>query len=209
MINASLLSSEHLRCLEEMTGKAAEITAAWSERKRSGLLISNLKTGSLKKRPPNIPSEADELLLNFFNEVASHQEVLIAGDFNAPTEDWVNLKVGGVLTSFSSNLMDLNLDQPLVQVNIPTRFIENQRANYLDLIFTEDFSNIDRVYSFAPLNADILLEYILFPELLVEQELQNLKEAKSSGPDELPAKFLKELAGELFKPLANIFNLSL
>ncbi|VDL89633.1 unnamed protein product [Schistocephalus solidus] len=29
-----------------------------------------------------------------------------------------------------------------------------------------------------------VLEYILFPKPLVERELQNLKEAKSSGPDD-------------------------
>uniref|UniRef100_A0A183TPX7 Endo/exonuclease/phosphatase domain-containing protein n=1 Tax=Schistocephalus solidus TaxID=70667 RepID=A0A183TPX7_SCHSO len=38
--------------------------------------------------------------------------------------------------------------------------------------------------------------------------LQNLKEAKSSGPVNSPAKFLKELAGELSKPLAHILNSS-
>uniref|UniRef100_A0A183TRW7 TFIIB-type domain-containing protein n=1 Tax=Schistocephalus solidus TaxID=70667 RepID=A0A183TRW7_SCHSO len=45
--------------------------------------------------------------------VASHQEVLIAGDFNAPTVDWVNLTVDSEPTSFGHKLMDLTLDQPL------------------------------------------------------------------------------------------------
>ncbi|VDL97028.1 unnamed protein product [Schistocephalus solidus] len=58
------------------------------------------------------------------------------------------------------------------------------------------------------LEAGPVLEYILFPEPLVERELQNLKEAKSSGPDDLQAKFLKELAGELSNLLAHIFNSS-
>ncbi|VDM01226.1 unnamed protein product [Schistocephalus solidus] len=39
------------------------------------------------------------------------------------------------------------------------------------------------------IDAGPVLEYILFPEPLVERELLNLKEAKSSGPDDLPAKF--------------------
>ncbi|VDM00223.1 unnamed protein product [Schistocephalus solidus] len=73
-------------------------------------------------------------------EVASHQEVVILGDFN-----------DGTPTSFGSKLMDLTLDQPQVQkVNLPTRFRENQRANCLDLIFMKDFSNIEEVYSIAP-----------------------------------------------------------
>ncbi|VDL92808.1 unnamed protein product [Schistocephalus solidus] len=58
------------------------------------------------------------------------------------------------------------------------------------------------------IDAGPVLEYIRFPEPLMERELQNLKEARSSGLDDLPAKFLKELAGELSKPLAHIFNTS-
>ncbi|VDM06325.1 unnamed protein product [Schistocephalus solidus] len=103
-------------------------------------------------RPPNIPSAAYESLLHLVKEVASHHEVNIAGDFNAPTMDWVNVKVDGVPTVFGSKLMDLTLDQPLAQkVNITKGFRENQRANCLDLIFTKDFSNIDEVYSIASL----------------------------------------------------------
>nr|VZI47271.1 unnamed protein product [Spirometra erinaceieuropaei] len=39
-----------------------------------------------------------------------------------------------------------------------------------------------------------VLDFILLPRAIVERELKNLKEAKSSGPDNIPAKFLKELA---------------
>ncbi|VDL98448.1 unnamed protein product [Schistocephalus solidus] len=58
------------------------------------------------------------------------------------------------------------------------------------------------------LDAGPVLAYILFPEPLVERELRNLKEAKSSGPDDLPAKILKKLASEVSKPLAHIYNSS-
>ncbi|VDM06290.1 unnamed protein product [Schistocephalus solidus] len=60
----------------------------------------------------------------------------------------------------------------------------------------------------AVIDAGPVLEYIFFPEPLMERELHNLNEAKSSGPDDLPERFLKGLAGELFKPLAHIFNSS-
>nr|VZI41403.1 unnamed protein product [Spirometra erinaceieuropaei] len=53
-----------------------------------------------------------------------------------------------------------------------------------------------------------VLDSILFPAAAVERELKNLKEVKSSGPDNIPAKFLKELANELSKPLAHIFRSS-
>ncbi|VDL96844.1 unnamed protein product [Schistocephalus solidus] len=60
----------------------------------------------------------------------------------------------------------------------------------------------------AVLNASSVLECILLPEHLVERELQNLKEAKPSGPADLSANFFKELASELSNPLAHIFNSS-
>nr|VZI28161.1 unnamed protein product [Spirometra erinaceieuropaei] len=53
-----------------------------------------------------------------------------------------------------------------------------------------------------------LLEFIHFQTAVAERELQNLKEAKSSGPDNIPAKFLKELAFELSMPLAHILRSS-
>nr|VZI23944.1 unnamed protein product [Spirometra erinaceieuropaei] len=56
--------------------------------------------------------------------------------------------------------------------------------------------------------ADRVLDSILFPTAVAQKELKNLKEAKSSGADNIPAKFLKELANELSKPLAHIFRSS-
>ncbi|BHF79251.1 hypothetical protein SprV_0602237100 [Sparganum proliferum] len=53
-----------------------------------------------------------------------------------------------------------------------------------------------------------VLDSILFSTAVVERELQNLKEARSSGPENIPANFLKELANELSKPLANTFRSS-
>nr|VZI39668.1 unnamed protein product [Spirometra erinaceieuropaei] len=43
---------------------------------------------------------------------------------------------------------------------------------------------------------------------MVLTELLRLKESKSPGPDEIPAKILKELAGELSKPLSMLFHTS-
>ncbi|BHF73801.1 hypothetical protein SprV_0401688500 [Sparganum proliferum] len=53
-----------------------------------------------------------------------------------------------------------------------------------------------------------MLDSMLFPTAVVERELQNLKEAKSWGPDNIQAKCLKKLANELSKPLAHIFRSS-
>nr|VZI48564.1 unnamed protein product [Spirometra erinaceieuropaei] len=52
------------------------------------------------------------------------------------------------------------------------------------------------------------LEAVFFTEAIVRNELLNLKESTSPGPDAIPAKLLKELAPEISKPLALIFQTS-
>ncbi|BHF68188.1 hypothetical protein SprV_0301122000 [Sparganum proliferum] len=52
------------------------------------------------------------------------------------------------------------------------------------------------------------LEVVFFTETIVRNELLNLKESTSSDPDAIPAKLLKELAPEVSKPLALIFQTS-
>ncbi|BHF82266.1 hypothetical protein SprV_0802540300 [Sparganum proliferum] len=52
------------------------------------------------------------------------------------------------------------------------------------------------------------LEAVFFTEAIVRNELLNLKKSTSPGPDAIPAKLLKELAPEMSKPLAVIFQTS-
>ncbi|VDL85988.1 unnamed protein product [Schistocephalus solidus] len=88
----------------------------------------------------------------------------------------------------------------------------SKKAELLGRFFASVFAKEPQLHidhdNTCVIDAGPVLEYILFPEPLVERELRNLKEAKSSGPDDLPAKFMKELGGELFKPIAHILNLS-
>ncbi|BHF76591.1 hypothetical protein SprV_0501969000 [Sparganum proliferum] len=49
---------------------------------------------------------------------------------------------------------------------------------------------------------------VLFTGIIVRNELLNLKESTSPGPDAIPAKLLKELAPEMSMPLALIFQTS-
>nr|VZI27106.1 unnamed protein product [Spirometra erinaceieuropaei] len=73
---------------------------------------------------------------------------------------------------------------------------------------TEETEFRSRSASTAVETTGPVLDSILFPTAVIERVLQNLKEAKSSGPDNIPAKFLKKLANEFFKPLAHIFRSS-
>nr|VZI03794.1 unnamed protein product [Spirometra erinaceieuropaei] len=52
------------------------------------------------------------------------------------------------------------------------------------------------------------LEAVFFSETIVQNELLNLKESTSPGPDAIPAKLLKELDPEISKPLVLIFQTS-
>ncbi|BHF81071.1 hypothetical protein SprV_0702420000 [Sparganum proliferum] len=52
------------------------------------------------------------------------------------------------------------------------------------------------------------LEAVFFTEAIVRNELLNLKESTSPGPDAISAKLLKKLAPEMSKPLAAIFQTS-
>ncbi len=52
------------------------------------------------------------------------------------------------------------------------------------------------------------IDTVLFTEDMIRTELLNLKESTSPGPDAIPAKLLKELASEMAKPLALIFQAS-
>nr|VZI42595.1 unnamed protein product [Spirometra erinaceieuropaei] len=53
-----------------------------------------------------------------------------------------------------------------------------------------------------------IIETVQFTEGMVLTELLRLKESKSPGPDGIPAKILKELAGELSKPVSMLFHTS-
>ncbi|BHF70164.1 hypothetical protein SprV_0301321400 [Sparganum proliferum] len=59
-----------------------------------------------------------------------------------------------------------------------------------------------------PFEDTIIMETVQFTEGMVLKELVRPKESKSPGPDEIPANTLKELAGELAKPLSMLFRIS-
>ncbi|BHF82429.1 hypothetical protein SprV_0802556700 [Sparganum proliferum] len=79
-------------------------------------------------------------------------------------------------------------------------------SRFFQSVFTKDVAvpadhyNVDDV---PTIDSDVLTKAI------VQQELLKLKEAKSPGPDEIPAKLLKELATELAEPLCLLFQASL
>ncbi|BHF72446.1 hypothetical protein SprV_0401551200 [Sparganum proliferum] len=53
------------------------------------------------------------------------------------------------------------------------------------------------------------IDWVVLTKAIVQQELLKLKDVISSGPNEIPAKLLKELATELAEPLCHFFQASL
>ncbi|BHF70960.1 hypothetical protein SprV_0401401300 [Sparganum proliferum] len=83
-----------------------------------------------------------------------------------------------------------------------------QLGQYFASVFTRETEFCSHSASNAVEAAGPVLDSILFSTAVVERELKNLKEEMCSGPDNIPAKFWKELANELSKPLAHIFRSS-
>ncbi|BHF61917.1 hypothetical protein SprV_0100489700 [Sparganum proliferum] len=79
-------------------------------------------------------------------------------------------------------------------------------SRFFQSVFTRDVAvpadhyNVDDVPT---------IDSVVLTTAIVQQELLKLKEAKSPGPDEIPAKLLKELATELAEPLCLLFQASL
>nr|VZI49528.1 unnamed protein product [Spirometra erinaceieuropaei] len=77
------------------------------------------------------------------------------------------------------------------------------KAEHFSQFFRSVFT---READFTPSNSenmrDPTIENIVFREEAILEELKSLKECKSPGPDEIPAKLLFELAQQLAKPLS-------
>nr|VZI46288.1 unnamed protein product [Spirometra erinaceieuropaei] len=77
------------------------------------------------------------------------------------------------------------------------------KAEHFSRFFRSVFT---READFTPSNSenmrDPTIENIVFREEAIMEELKSLKECKSPGPDEIPAKLLFELAQQLAKPLS-------
>jgi hypothetical protein len=53
------------------------------------------------------------------------------------------------------------------------------------------------------------LEIVKFDSKNIQEHLEKIKETKSSGPDQIHPKFLKETAKNIAVPLENFFNTSM
>ncbi|BHF76889.1 hypothetical protein SprV_0501998900 [Sparganum proliferum] len=87
---------------------------------------------------------------------------------------------------------------------------DDEKAEHLSRFFQSVFTR-DVAAPADHYNVDDVptIDSVVLTTAIVQQELLKLKEAKSPGPDEIPAKLLKELATELAEPLCLLFQASL
>ena len=73
----------------------------------------------------------------------------------------------------------------------------------------EDISSMPVLEAkFQEVKSDYLRQLIVTPEMIAKK-IKALKDNKSPGVDEIPAKLLMETVGQISIPLARVFNLSL
>ncbi|BHF73133.1 hypothetical protein SprV_0401620900 [Sparganum proliferum] len=87
---------------------------------------------------------------------------------------------------------------------------DDEKAEHLSRFFQSVFTR-DVAVPADHYNVDdvLTIDSVVFTKAIVQEELLRLKEAKSPGPDEIPAKLLKELATELAEPVCLLFQASL
>ncbi|BHF60657.1 hypothetical protein SprV_0100362200 [Sparganum proliferum] len=87
---------------------------------------------------------------------------------------------------------------------------DDEKAEHLSKFFQSVFTR-DVAVPADHYNVDDVptIDSVVLTKSIVQQELLKPKEAKSPGPDEIPAKLLKELATELAEPLYLLFQASL
>nr|VZI24943.1 unnamed protein product [Spirometra erinaceieuropaei] len=87
---------------------------------------------------------------------------------------------------------------------------DDQKAEHLSRFFQSVFT-IEVAVPTDHCNVDnvLTIDSVVLTKPIVQQELLKLKEGTSPGPDEIPAKLLKELATELAEPLSLLFQASL
>ncbi|VDM04392.1 unnamed protein product [Schistocephalus solidus] len=97
--------------------------------------------------PPGTETDADTCLLANIKEIGSRPDVILMGDFNAPSFQWNDLPAQCSKNTFDHRLLKITLEALLKQhIFVPTRTRGGQQASWLDLVFTKDPDSIDEVH---------------------------------------------------------------
>ena len=108
-------------------------------------------------RSPNSSTDNNSRLISSIETISSLNEyshLLICGDFNLPEIDWegerTSVSMNHVASRFLEGVKNSYLSQHILK---PTHFRGNQRANVLDLIFTNEENMVSDLEYGAPIGA--------------------------------------------------------
>lgn len=121
------------------------------------------------------------------------------------SKDWWNTLKSFIKDQNSTNIPPIKTDSDILSSNL-------DKANVLNEYFIKQTNlndeNVPLPDINIPRNIPVLQTIFLTPEE-VEDALQTLKLGKSSGPDGINNRVLKELSSELANPLCSLYNFSL
>ena len=124
--------------------------------------------GCINRSPSTDKTTSTNQLIDLFKsiDICKYDKCLMTGDFNYPDIDWSDrLSLKSIDENFVDCIDDLSLNQMITQ---PTRNIDGQKCNILDLLFTNDDSIINDIIHMAPLGSsdhDILLISLNLPKV--------------------------------------------
>jgi hypothetical protein len=144
--------SNHLRATQlDMTPTVTSEESTWIEIKLKGK--DKLLLGCVY-RSPNSTAENNDRLLEDIRKISlgtSFSHILICGDFNLPEINWSDTSTLGGPNSLPYRFIECIRDSFLTQhVKIPTHKRGDQRANVLDLVFTNEEDMIDEITPLDP-----------------------------------------------------------
>ena len=132
----------------------------------------NIFLGCIYRSPSSDKNNSTYQIIELFKSLDSftYDKFLMTGDFNYPDIDWTDkLLLSPIDSKFVECVDDLFLQQMITQ---PTRNINNQKCNILDLLFTSDDTLIESIEHIAPIGKsdhDVLLIYINLPKTIPAQ----------------------------------------
>ena len=141
-------------------------------------------------RPPQCTAIESQTMVNQMRvlaETCPFTHLLITGDFNAPSVDWQRASSSD--ESFGQQLVNLLSEKSWMQhVTLPTRFRLGQAPSLLDLVITNEVSQIDLVHQLSPLgksdHVTLLFDFYVHWNFPVEHT-QEVRSFKRTNFDEI------------------------
>jgi hypothetical protein len=182
-------------------------TELWRKFKESKILADRVAhAGDLAKAYEDVTNAAKA-----YDDVAKAASVSASADVKVAEESVLSSKnIKRFYSYINSQLSSRNLIPPLKNPNTGELvFDSHKKVDLFQDQFSSVFTQDDGILPHFDYRTDAKLEYINITEEAVLRRLVALPNKVSSGPDEIPALVLKNVAVSISSPLTSIFSRSL